>query len=263
MSAPIAPGPIDRSAPPAPTEQLWASQAIAVGESDVTGLVVGLNAGITLRGRVEYAGASRPPTEQELQRVSVTLMPATTGLLQTRGGSATLRSDRSFEVSNLVPGRYAVYPTVAAPWRRVLSITVGGVEMIDTGLAIEPKDSAEMVVTMTDAPGATIKGSTLLKPGESVEEIEVCLFPTDRRLWLEPFVALRRYSVAPLTTAGEFTLSGLQPGEYFVATHRIQGAGPGGPSVDWIDAPVLEGLSQSAQRVRVAEDETRVIVLKR
>lgn len=253
MSAPttIVDGPL--------SEQLWASATITVGDADVTGLVVGLQRGVTVRGRIEYVGSSRQVTQR---RNGVSVLPLTLSLLYSTGNAGP-SPDGRFEIPNLVPGRYSVLPTGAVPGWKLGSVTLGGTDVTDTALMIESKDISDLVFTMTDALPATVEGSAILKPGEAYAEFQVCLFPADRRYWSEPFAALRRFSAARLNADSSFTIGGIPSGEYFVAVREDQELGRTVPSMDWMEDTALEALARTAERVRVSDGETKVIVVKR
>jgi hypothetical protein len=180
-----------------------------------------------------------------------------------RTGSAGPSPDGTFEIPNIIPGRYAVLPTAAVPGWRLRSVTAGGADVTDAPLVIESKDISDLVITMTDTPAAAIEGSVVLKPGESFEDFQVLVFPTDRRYWAEPFVAMRRFSVARLSPSSGFMHNGMPSGEYFVAVRVQQEIGGTVPSADWMEQTVLEELARTAERVRVADGEEKVIVVKR
>ena len=254
MSAPIAPTGVEGPVPP----QLWASETITVGADDVTGLVVSLQRGVTVRGRIEYVGA-----REVARRHGVTVTPLTVSLLYSRTRSAGPSIDGTFDIPNIVPGRYAVLPSGVVYGWRLGSVTVGGADVTDTALVIEPKDLSDLVITMTDAPPATIEGRAVLKPGESAADFQVCVFPSDRRYWSEPFVASRRFSDARLTSFSDFTITHIPSGEYYVALRTHQEIGATVRSTDWMEDTTLEELSRTAERVRVADGETKTIVVKR
>src|SRR5688572_9201966 len=54
MSAPLTPPKVEGQWTESSSEQLWAFETITVGDADVTGLVIGLQRGVTVRGRFEY-----------------------------------------------------------------------------------------------------------------------------------------------------------------------------------------------------------------
>lgn len=241
-----------------PSEQLWALETITVGDADLTGLVVGLRRGVTIRGRFEYVG-SRKLTDR---RNGVTVTPANVPLLHSNG-SAGPSPDGTFEIPNISPGRYAVLPTGAVPGWKMGAMKVGGVDITDAALVVEHKDISDLVITMTDALPATLEGSAVLKAGESSADFQVCVFPADRRYWAEPFPAIRRFWNARLSSSSHFRIDGIPAGDYFVALRESQEIGGSVPSTDWMEETVLEELAHRAERVRLANGAEKAVVVKR
>jgi hypothetical protein len=255
MSAPVTPTTVAGLYIP----QLWASETITVGDADVTGLVVGLQPGVTLRGRIEYVGSR----ELTLRRNGVTLMPLSASMLYSRTRSVGPSLDGIIEIPTILPGRYSVQPTAAVPGWRLKSVTAGGVDVTDTALIIEARDISDVVITMTDLEPATLEGSTTLKSGESYADAQVCVFPADRRYWAEPFAAARRFLSTRLSPGSKFEIGDIPPGEYLVAISMSQALGGMVPSMDWMDDTALEELARTALRVQLADGEQKVIQVRR
>jgi hypothetical protein len=243
-----------------PPEKSWASELIVVGNSDVTGLAITLKPRINIRGRIEYVGS--PPPLVHLNNVA--LAPLSAPLLPPESGNISLFQDRSFEILNISPGRYVALLTRATPGWRLESITLRGVDVTDSPIEIESKDIDDLVFTLAKAPPTTIEVTTELNSGEVLEDMQVVLFPAERRYWAEPLAANRRFGSQRFGTRLVFTFSNLPAGEYYVGVQRsLAGAQGNGPSFDWIEPTVLEGLARSAERVRVSEGETKAIVVRR
>jgi hypothetical protein len=60
-----------------------------------------------------------------------------------------------------------------------------------------------------------------------------------------------------------FSITGIPSGEYFVAVRKHQDIGGAVPSADWMEESTLEELARMAERVRVDDGETKVIMVKR
>ena len=259
MSALLTPPTVEGQWTESSSEQLWAFETITVGDTDVTGLVIGLQRGVTVRGRFEYVGSVRKVTER---RNGVTMSPVSVALLYSNG-SAGPSPNGAFEIPNIIPGRYAVLPTGAVPGWKMGSVTMGGADITDLALVVGPNGVSDLVITMTDALPATIEGTAVLKPGESFADFQVCVFTADRRYWAEPFPAVRRFWAARLSASASFTITGIPSGEYYVAVRAHQELGGNAPSLDWMEDTVLEELARTAERVSVADGETKVIRVKR
>jgi hypothetical protein len=242
-----------------PSERLWASELIAVGNMDVAGLAIGLKPQIRIRGRIDYIGP--PPA---VHNNSVVLAPVSPQLLPPESGNISLFQDRSFTIDSVMPGRYVPLLVRSSPGWRLASVALRGVDVTDAAIEIESKDIDDLVFTLTKAPPTTIEVTTQANAGEIIEDMQVVLFPADRRYWAEPLAASRRFGSQRFGTRLLFTFSNLPAGEYYVAVQRsLAGVQGNGPSFDWIEPTVLESLARSAERVQVSEGETKAVVVRR
>ena len=239
-----------RGSGPAAQDVLWATETIVVGDEDVMGLVVPIQRGVSVRGKVEFAGSAAPPAALRggFQLAAMdTLRPSVF--------AAQINPDGTF-VFALPPGRYVIpaTPQFAAPWTNARSITVKGVDILDAPLTIEG-DILDMVVSMTDTPSSSLLVTAELPAGELPEEWAVLIFPSDRRLWKEPFGAVRRFVTLRLFGQPTFTQR-LPPGDYFLTLIRSV-------PQDWIEASTLEALAKGATSISLAEGEQKPVQVKR
>jgi hypothetical protein len=237
-----------------PDEILWATQTLVVGDEDVTGLIVPIQRGVTIRGRIEFAGSAAPPQVNTMRGV-VQLAAMEVRPSRPSAYGAQINPDGTFTFV-LPPGRYVVpvTPAFAAPWTTARSITAKGVDVLDAPFVIDG-DIPDMVVTMTDAPAPSLVGTLELPAGEIPEEWAVLAFPADRKLWKEPFASVRRFVTARVTSQRTFTPR-LPPGDYLLALSR-------NIPPDWVEASALEELSKGATRVTLAEGDKKTVQVKR
>jgi hypothetical protein len=251
---PPPPPPPGRGGPASPPPaELWASETISVGEQDVTGLVIGIQRGVTIRGKIEFSGTAALPNTTRPGIVQVTPMEVRPA--RATGYAVQLNPDFTFEFS--VPaGRYAMpsIPTFAPAWTTLKSMTARGTDIIDGPLVVD-RDISDLVITLTDAPPTQILGTVELPADEVPEEWVVLVFPSDRRYWKEPFGASRRFIVARVT--GQRTITArVPPGDYYLTLSR-------GGAADWMEAPVLEELAKSATSVTLVEGDKKSVQVKR
>lgn len=253
------------SPPPAPTrmggpadpaiDPLWASQLVSVGGSDVTGLVVGLNPGLTITGRVEFSGSAAPPQGPALQRTTAQLLSVESGVRQ-RTYFGRLQPDGSFSIGGIVPGQYALFPGAAAPpWSSITSVTANGVDVTDTLLTLD-RDRNNVVITLTDVAEGVVNGSVAITPADDGVTLSAVVFPVDRKYWASPFGASRRFRSSRLQGDGTFTIPRVPAGEYFVALST----GTGG---DWMAQESLEALARTAQTIRMSAGATVTVEVRR
>ena len=138
------------------------------------------------------------------------------------------------------------------------SITIGGLDVTDTafdfGNGTQTVTGAEVVISNA---GAAISGHVTDASASPVSNYSVVVFPTDRTKW---FVTSRFLRLARPTQDGSFEVTGLPPGEYYVAaTDPIEGNDVSG---DWLKSETLDQLSFRATRVTLTERQRLMTVLR-
>jgi hypothetical protein len=249
-------------APAQDIQMLWANEPVTVGENGVRGLVISLNRALNVAGRVQWIGAAPPPTAQMLQRAPLLMTPSnfldplTT---QIRTAVGRMSPDATFVVTDAVPGKWIITPTVMPGYPTLKSVTIGGLDITDMALEVAEKDIADVVITYVDKPMASLTVvSGPASPGPpAADDPSILVFPADRKFWIEPVAAGRRFRNWVLTTQGTTTTSDLPAGDYFVV--RV----PGLEAVDSIEATKLDALARRAQRVTVPDTGSARIEVRR
>ena len=103
-----------RGGPGAIQQVLWASMDLTVGGQNISDLVIGLQPGMAINGRVSFEGTSLPPPT-DLTRVRVNL--TTRGQQLFEGGAmppAQVDASGRFTVTGVAPGRYSINGGVPA-----------------------------------------------------------------------------------------------------------------------------------------------------
>jgi len=194
---------------------LSASVSVIVGDHDVTDVSVALNAGATVKGRVNFSGTAARPEGDQWQKASVGLVPIqlTPAMLIRTGTSGGIgfngkpNPDGAFTISGVKPGRYLVTAGgMGAGWHAVEAL-------VDV-----PADGLEtMVVTMSDVPAASLEATVALGRYELGNELRIAMFPMDQTYWSETFAAPRRFALSGLLVNGTATFPSVPAGEYYVA----------------------------------------------
>lgn len=252
---PPPPPPPARGGGPAPPQNiLWASETISVGDEDVTGLVIGIQPGVTVRGKIEFSGTSPLPQANAIRGV-VQLVPVELRPARPATYAGQLNPDGTFMLI-VPPGRYVIrsMPDFPPAWHTPRSVTAKGADILDAVFVIDG-DVPDMTITMTDVTPPSLTGTVVLPPDEIPEEWAVLIFPSDRRMWKEPFGAGRRFlSVRP---TGQRTFAPrLPPGDYLIALSR-------GLPPDWMEAAALEELAKGATSVSLVEGDKKVVQVRR
>ena len=234
--------------PPLPdTPTLWGDTAVSVGQQDVSGVPVALRAGARIKGRVEFDGTGSPP----LDRLSIYLERADgvepanfsilTGQVDDQGNLTTYGQ---------TPGQYFVRVPYSVPnWH------FKGAMLGDRDLSIVPVDLGEqdvsgVVLKFSDRSASEIGGAVRNDRGLPAETATVIVFPVDRQLWTDTGANPRNLRCVGTRAEGRYNVTGLPPGQYFVAATDT-------PVAAWAEASHLERLARQAARIQLSDGETR------
>ncbi len=224
-------------APGAPSAAtLWASAPLTIAGQNITGLVMQLQTGMSVSGRVAMNATRLPPPPNLAGVVVAVTPPATTqnpmgaifGLAAMSLGGVTntqmTREDGTFEVTGLTPGSYLVngvfgrggLPSDVLSWR-VASVVMDGRDVLDLPIEIKPNGQVkDVVVTFSDAQ-QELSGVITDAGGQPLTASTVILFATDRRYWYRDS---RRVLSARPGTDGRYEFVGLggpTSGDYFLS----------------------------------------------
>jgi hypothetical protein len=242
--------------------QLWATTMLSVA-SDLSGIALTLRPPLTLSGRVRFDGADTKPPANVTQ-LRVTLFPPE--LQNVRSGlpirsiafvpPGTVRADGTFELTNVVPGRYVFGITGpvlegTAWWAR--SAMLGGRDLLDGEVEISgDTDLAGVEVTFTDRR-SELSGTLQTGAGDAASDVFVIAYAADRRFWGPN--ARRVQAVRP-GVDGKYAIKDLPPGEYLLAavTDIDQN--------EWQDPAFLERLQPLSIKVTIAEGEKKTLDLR-
>ena len=236
---------------PLPTEPtLWAEMPIAVGDRDIRDVAVTLRAGARLMGKVEYEGVSDAPTPGRL----------TGGYIERADGSksvnlnlllARVDAQNNFSSFGQPAGRYFV----RVPWS-VAGWHFEGAMLGDRNLSITPielgaEDVTGLVMKFSARPLAEISGVVRAGQVPAPAGTSVIVFPVDRATWTELGQNPPNFRNVAVVADGRYVVSGLPPGEYFVATTR-EGR------IDWSESRNLDALSRQAIKIQIARGEKKI-----
>jgi hypothetical protein len=248
----IAPG---RLAVQAGSMDLYARSELVVTGQDVEDLNITLQPGATLSGRVVYEATTLASSAEPL-RASIQLMPPTLAAILRMSGadtySAVVNADASFSLS-VAPGTWALnatpITTPADAWF-LKSIQLRGQDVTDTPLDVRGgSDISGIVVTLSDR-SAEISGSFVDATGKPAPGYFVAVFPVDRPNW---GALVRRFKPPSLpSTDGKFRVTGLPPGDYYVAA--LTDIDP----IDMLDESFVQKLIPAAFRITLREGEKKV-----
>ncbi|HYN07063.1 MAG TPA: carboxypeptidase-like regulatory domain-containing protein [Vicinamibacterales bacterium] len=250
---------------------LWASTDLNVSGQNITDIVIALQPGMSLTGRVSFEGTTIPPPT-DLTRVRVNL--ATRGQQLFEGGAvppAQVDVSGNFTINGVAPGRYSISGgapgggqgggrqggaapapgqggAAAAQWV-LKSAVAGGRDILDFPLVIEPnQEVGGILMTFTDRT-QELSGTLQDATGRPTADFTIVVFPADNRYW-QP--QSRRIVSARPGTDGRFTFRNLPPGDYRLTA--ITDAEPG----EWFNPEFLAQLVAPSIAISLAEGERKV-----
>jgi protocatechuate 3,4-dioxygenase beta subunit len=233
--------------PPEPT-RLWGSVDISVDGRAVSNVLINLQQGVPVSGRIAFEGTTvQPPADLSRMRVNLqpVIAPGTSGELVT-AAAGRVEADGKFTITSVVPGRYRLMASNPGEGWFLGSSAIEGQDAID--FAVEIKGSvSSALVTFTDRR-AELSGTVTDEKAQPVSDYTLIVFPADAR-YRTP--QSRRIVSARPATDGRYSFRSLPPGDYRVAP--VLDPEPG----SWFDPAFLEELEKSSIRFSIAEGEKK------
>jgi carboxypeptidase family protein len=237
------------------TPTLNASMSVVVSDQDVRSLVVPLQQGPRLFGRLAYDGTATPLTADQLVRVTVTLDPVDGRSFAGATGKGQFDANGQFKTLGLLPGRYMLrLGGNLGPWS-LASMAIAARNVADLPFTIETSDIPDVVITLTDHV-ASLSGAIRDARNNTADPNGVVLvFPSDRSRWTDTGASPRRFRSSRVSTRGTFQIDNLPAGDYLAVAIDDRF------SANWQDPQRLDVLARSAARVTVAPGEKKTIDL--
>ena len=225
--------------PPASDATLWALHPITVGDRHLDDLQVVARPGLKATGRVEFAGSKPAPSADQMSRMAITLQSAEGRTSAPVAVSGRVTPDGSFRTAGYPAGRYIVAATAPPDWH-LASIMADGRDVSIEPMELSERDIDNVVITFIDQPTQLTGFVERVSADHGAETIA---WPADSTAWRDIGVPARRWRHERPDASGAFMMSGLPPGEYFVA------AAESAATEDLRDPRILESLRAAATRV--------------
>ncbi len=271
-------GPGGRGGPAQITQVYWATADLAVGGQNIGDLMLTLQPGMTITGRVLFDGSILPPPA-DLTQIRVTVSPR--GQQPGVDGPippAVVDATGQFTIKGVAPGKYSLSANVpsgagrgggaglagapaaggraggaggagqAAPqWVLRTALTSTG-DALDFGFVVEPNQNIVATLTFADRT-QEISGTIQDTTGRPTADYTIIVFPSDRRYWVPQ---ARRIRSSRPGTDGRFTFSNLPAGDYRLTA--VTDVEPG----EWFDPDFLSQLLGASVPVQVGDGEKKV-----
>lgn len=215
---------------------------VSVDGAPVSGVVLMLDGGRTVSGRVTFEGIVPDLTKVRFT-ASLQMAPTAASVTLPPPQPAQVAADGSFRIANVLPGRYTL--RVSGPQWTVKSSMVAGKDSLDFPFDVDDEDVSGAVVTLAMQPAVTeLSGFLMDQRNQPAEQFTIVVFAADQRYWMP---SSRRVQTARPGTDGKYTLRGLPPGDYMVVA--VDDIEPG----TQYDPEVLKTMVPAAARVTLAE----------
>jgi hypothetical protein len=167
------------------------------------------------------------------------------------GGRAGTYAEQGFTMGGYVAGRYRVRVQNSPAGWMFKAAMLNGVDVSETPFEFT-RDITDLVLTFTDR----WSGMSGVVQGTNAGSAMVLAFTTNAQAWDDQGTSPRRLKSTRTNARGEFGLSSVPPGDYYVI------AVPEEQAADWRDPKVLEALARQATQVNIGEGEHKTLSLQ-
>jgi hypothetical protein len=231
-----------------------AAPVTVIGD-DPPPLQLTLSLGATLAGRVVFEGIAEPPrVGVELQTVpadfdrSPMMSVGSTGFI--------LAPDQTFEYRGVFGPNFLTAQARNPEWF-VKSISYQGQDLTDSAFDFGSTETFRDIEVVVSAAAAGVRGRVIDDRAVAVRNAAVAIFPTDRSKWT---IRSRWMRTAASNQEGMFRITGLVPGEYWVAAvDRLDGSDVAG---DLQSPEALDALATRAMRITLGEGQSQDVTLR-
>ncbi|MFI5177601.1 MAG: hypothetical protein ACHQO8_03510, partial [Vicinamibacterales bacterium] len=263
-----------RGGPGAVSQILWASADVTVTGQNLRDVVLNLQPGMTVSGRIVFENSTlAPPTDLTRVRVNIQSRGQQTPDL---GGIPPAQVDANghFTVTGVPPGHYllqggapvgntgqaaggggrgggggagAAAGQAGGSWT-LKSADIGGRDSLDFPFEVQPNgDVSGAVLTFTDKT-QELSGTLVDSSGRPTSDYTIIVFPSDKSFWLPQ---ARRIQSARPSTDGKYSVRGLPPGDYRLIA--VTDVDPG----EWYDPAFLSQLLPASMPISLAAGEKK------
>ena len=227
-----------------------ARQMIQVTGIDIDDLVIVTGSGGTVRGQVASDdGTPVPGVDRLVVRARPLTWAARTSTLAS-SGNGRVNADGTFELKAVVGPVVLSIGTLTGDWT-LKSVELNGRDLADDPIDVRHGETLNGVpIVLTNRP-THLRGA-LLDDKNQPADGTVVVFPEETSRWREDARTVR--SARP-DQHGEFSIKGLPAGKYLIVALDYV------PDGQWYDPEFLADLRPRAQRLSLAESESKRIDL--
>lgn len=217
---------------------------ISVDGMSLTGVVVTLDGGRSVSGRVVFEGGMPPDLNRTRMTASLQLAPGTSSNGVPMPQPAQISADGAFTIGNVQPGRYSLRVNGVQGFSMKSSM-VRGQDSLDFPFEVDDADIGDGLITMAAGlVSSELSGTITDQLSQPAVDYTIVVFSADQRFWTP---GSRRISTARPSTDGQYTVRGLPAGDY-----QIAALGDLEPGMQY-DPEFLKSLLVASTRVTLAE----------
>jgi hypothetical protein len=230
--------------------RLWATTDVTVDGRNVSNIVLTLQPGMSVSGRIAFEGTTQPPPA-DLTRLRIqfqpVVMPGTSGEIS-NSAAGRVDAEGRFTISSVVPGRYRLTASGAGSGWFLGSATVEGQDSLDFPVEVKPSQNINgAVVTFVDRQ-SELTGTIVNERAQPVPDYTLIVYPADQRFWTPQS---RRIQSTRPATDGRYSFRNLPAGDYRLVP--VYDPDPG----SWFDPAFLQQLETASVRVSIADGEKK------
>ena len=229
--------------------RLWGSVDVPVDGRNLTNVLLTLQQGLTLTGRIAFQGSAAPPADLTRMRVNLSAADPAAAGGPPQNAAGLVDATGKFTITSVIPGMYRLNAGGAGNGWFLESAIVEGQDTLDFPFEVKPGAAPSgAVITFTDKQ-AQLTGTITNQRGEPAPEQTLILYPADERYWVPQSRRIR--STRP-STDGQFTFAGIPAGDYKIVAMVDVETGA------WFDPAFLQQVDAASTRVTINDGEKKV-----
>jgi hypothetical protein len=180
-------------------ERAYGRDEVSIADSDITGVKLTLEQGVTVTGTVKLEGDGPP--------VRLSIFLSDMGGAYGHASSTVARNDGTFEFRGIALGKYAVGMEMLPDGAYIKSVRFGGQDVTHTMLDFTSGVNGSLEILLSPH-AAGVSGTVKNKDGAAMTGVEVTLWPKQGQS-----KSVYRGST---DQNGDFRIAGLAPGDYYI-----------------------------------------------
>jgi hypothetical protein len=229
----------------------FASMRVTVGADNLDNVLLVTSRGAIARGIVTTDEGIPPPMRPE--QVTLFARPTEPDTMMMAPGDSKVHPDWTFEMTGLSEARLFTGNVSEAPDWSLKAVLHNGIDVTDTPIDFVPGQTVDGFEIVLSRKRTELSGQISGERGAPETDATVVVFSEDPARW---GFGTRYVRTARPNQDGRYNLRGLPPHDYLVVV--VKDLEPGQAQ----DPEFLESVRPQAQRVALAENETRVQDLK-